>query len=305
MDKSNDTTPKDGDDVVEEELDLSEEDLHSDEKDDEKDDEKKPDGEDEEDDNDDDADALEEVLEKSVDDLTDEDKALIKKHGEHLSDANKDKFKTIIGGDTEEYSKERFDGLMSTMNKNKDEFNKKLEEMSETHKKEIEALKQPDDTKLTDEEKQAKSEKEAGKEFVEKVMKDDPVYKRMAKEQKTEENLQATIKESSEHFSELDKISNQDFKDGKVQKKYYDLASEYTKELGIFVNVLAAYKLEQQRDKVTSDTKHKINKDIKRKKDADLKPKQKGGGGKAPKEFDPSTGTADELWDSVEEDLAS
>jgi hypothetical protein len=302
------TPPKGDEDIIEdEELDLSEDDLSDDNNDDDNKDDDDKAGEDEETDDDDDPEVLEEVLSKEVKDLTDEDKALIKKHGEHLSDANKDKFQEIIEGSTEEYTKERFNGLMSRMNKKidnaKNDFDKQIETLKREHAEEIKKLNKTDNDNLTPEEKQAKLDEDKGVKFVKDIMEKDPAFKKFKESQNKEEQLDKIIEESDEQFKELDKISNQDFKDPKVQKKYYELASKYGAELKIPVNVYAAFKLEQDRKKSATDTEHKIKKDTKRRKDADLKPKAKGAGGKTPKAFDPATSTEAEMWDSVEEDM--
>src|SRR3990172_12197515 len=116
-------TPKANEEIT---LDLSEKDLEIEspkEGDDPDKAKKDPDGGEDNGSDDDNNDALNEVLEKPVEELTDDDKALIKKSADKLSEEQKEKFKDIIGDGGKlkesEYTKERFDGLMSRMNKDK------------------------------------------------------------------------------------------------------------------------------------------------------------------------------------------
>lgn len=194
----------------------------------------------------------------------------------------------------EEYTKERFDGLMST-------FNAKFT----AQEKEIDRL-----TALTNSKSENKNEDEEldpqekeESEIVKKNLAKDPVYQYMKAKHDEEKNIEAVVIESQGFFEKLaEEDKTQDFSDPKVREKYYNLAAELTTKLKTPVTVYAAHTYEMDVKSKQVEKEKEIEQDQKRKKEADLKPKTQGGNAKAKVDLNQDSGT---FWEGVGNDLKS
>jgi glutamyl/glutaminyl-tRNA synthetase len=222
---------------------------------------------------------LAEVLSKPVEELTDEEKALINTHQDKLTDEQKTAFASIFPK-AEEYTKERFDGLMSTFNRKWDDQERDISTLTEQLKVANEkiATYEPEDPET----------KEAS-DIVKRVLSQDPVYKKAQEIQQREEAMTKILAESNAMFTQMgEEDKTQDFSKQETQDKYYNLAAELTARFKTPFTVYSAWMFEKEVAKKKSEHEVDLKKDEDRKKAAGLKPGGKGSPGAKKVDLDQS-----------------
>lgn len=217
---------------------------------------------------------------------------------ENHEEIHDDEDKTKPEETHEEYTKERFDGLMSTFNKKFDDLSKENEALR-AQLLDKEKSSEPNDESTED---YVDDEKSQAMELIREAMKNDPVYQRMSKEYQEEQSLLNIVTESERLFNQMAiEDTSQDFTKDETKEHYYKLATELTNEFKMPFTVYSAYKYEQRNKSKVSEVKKDLEKEEERKKIAGLKPD--GNSKLKTDNVESDTNENESFWNSVKKEF--